>query len=119
LREQHHNKRLSMAATKQQKREQLRREAEKKRLAQKQELDAKLKSAKLRHEKKMKEKARRAKEYDAKIKSAAKEKGHEMMKSDSGWRRNSEWRMLRSDINGRLRTKNNWRISRMQRWRCI
>jgi len=73
LREQRNNKWQVVADKKKQKREELRRQTEFQLAQQRNELNAKLNSAKLRYEKKMKEKKRRAVEYDIKIKNAAKE----------------------------------------------
>ena len=62
-----------MTANEKQNRDALRREKDRKLLAQKQELDHKMRSAKLRFEKKLLDKARKTKEYDAKIEHADKE----------------------------------------------
>merc|ERR1712244_114137 len=70
LREQQNNKWQIVAAKKKQKREKLRKQTENKLFLQKQELNEKLNSAKMRYEKKIKDKKRKLLKYDIKIKNA-------------------------------------------------
>merc|ERR1712154_131151 len=78
LREQQHDKWQVVAANKKQKREALRKDTEMKIRLQKHDLNEKLNSAKLRYEKKIKEKKGKLAKYDIKIKTATKIKAVEL-----------------------------------------
>eukprot|EP01084_Bolivina_argentea_P122586 217214_1 len=93
LRQQRSNKWQIVAAKKKQKREHLRKQTEKKILLQKQELNKKLNSAKMRYENTMKEKKMKAKQYDIKIKNAKKIKDNELSQKREIQRASQEERM--------------------------
>jgi len=97
LRAQRNSKWRVVAANKKQKRDALRRQTESRLAAQKQELAGKMRAAQQRHEQKLLDKARKAKEYDAKIRHAAKEKDSEERKKREQQRKSHEQRMRRAD----------------------